>query len=497
MRLKKFNKEKKLKSLKYKKQKNKYIKRINIILSILVLFVGVFYITYAIYNSTKEFTIIDATVKNFYKLSFSSPNLLVHFDDKETTLSNKMNYSINNGVVTVNAIEDDGWGAIGAYAYLEKGKKYHFNCVTDGTWGFKPATDTVEAFMLLDNQVITWVNMKSNDYTFSVSEDGNYYLRLDVNQKGKTYTFSDISITEVFDTKKVYQNKKYNTLPIPTKKEGFVFEGWFTDEGNGYLKNENSIFEDDKNQTLYASYKKSSILTIDPNGGYYDSSTDKKEIQYPIGDYYTLSTPTKEGYNFLGWELIGSGNLMKGLDANNPKFLNYFTKTKKTDMYNYTNFNLNVSCQNECWPSVRYQPYSYELGHEYEISFYTRINKIHNSSYEDNIAFRHSIVDNDYDSPNRVAWVTETTRNTWKKGVLKRTINEQNTIQNNEELNVSPRFEIFANTIKEESIYDFDIRDIVIKDLTSNTYIFDDVDIFEFGDDNATLKANWEKITSE
>ena len=45
------------------------------------------------------------------------------------------------------------------------------------------------------------------------------------------------------------------------------------------------------------------IITIDPNSGLYEESKEVKEIFKKYHETYTLSTPTKRGCNFIGWEL--------------------------------------------------------------------------------------------------------------------------------------------------------------------------------------------------
>lgn len=49
------------------------------------------------------------------------------------------------------------------------------------------------------------------------------------------------------------------------------------------------------------------ILTIDPNGGVYDQSMSVTQKTEMCLDTYTVLTPTREGYTFLGWERTGGG----------------------------------------------------------------------------------------------------------------------------------------------------------------------------------------------
>ena len=103
----------------------------------------------------------------------------------------KMSFVISNKSVTATANQDDGWGFVPYYVYLEAGESYTFSCDTNGTWG--SSGDTVEAFLMRE-----WnnpnVRMESNNFNFTPTSSGVYALRLDVNKSGKTYTFSNINI---------------------------------------------------------------------------------------------------------------------------------------------------------------------------------------------------------------------------------------------------------------------------------------------------------------
>ena len=108
-----------------------------------------------------------------------------------------MTYTINDEVVTVTAIADDGYGFIPYYVTLEKGKTYVFNCDTDGKWFHKGGD--VEAFLMLNGSHVsfdtTTVHLQGNkNYYFTPPATGRYWLRLDVNVAGKTFNFENISI---------------------------------------------------------------------------------------------------------------------------------------------------------------------------------------------------------------------------------------------------------------------------------------------------------------
>lgn len=124
--------------------------------------------------------------------------------------STKMQYSINEKKeITVNAIENDGWGIIeGVTAYLESGKTYYFSCETTGSWAQEEGestSDSVEVYIFPKNIASlkqNWINMTNNSKGIipNVNKTGYYFIRLDVNQKGKTYEFKNLTITSNDDT---------------------------------------------------------------------------------------------------------------------------------------------------------------------------------------------------------------------------------------------------------------------------------------------------------
>ena len=96
-----------------------------------------------------------------------------------------------------------------------------------------------------------------------------------------------------------YVQGEETQLVNPTK-EGYTFLGWSTVEGSTtYItKIASSLKADVK---LYANWEKIPVfsnIVYELNGG---TNPDNVEDQYEEGVGYTLPTPTKEGYTFLGW----------------------------------------------------------------------------------------------------------------------------------------------------------------------------------------------------
>jgi len=127
----------------------------------------------------------------------SLPNLIYGLNNVNNVGNKNDNgiYSVNNGVVTVTARNDDGYVVTNGKVKLEANKKYRFKVDTNGVWG--SANDTVEAFLLKDGKTDKFYHMYSNNYEFTVDVSSEYSLRFDVNQKGKKYSFSNIKIVEI------------------------------------------------------------------------------------------------------------------------------------------------------------------------------------------------------------------------------------------------------------------------------------------------------------
>ena len=163
-------------------------------------------------------------------------NRLTGLGNRGTTTGTHMKYSISNGVVTVTSTRNDGYGYTTGRVFLERGHSYTFSCSTNGTWASSDGStsDTVEAFLMYNGEGDLYYRMGSTNYTFSVSQTGTYWLRLDVNQNGKTHTFSNIRIKEVAlpTSSTRYSQQEYGTMPTPFR-QGYNFDGWYTAASGG------------------------------------------------------------------------------------------------------------------------------------------------------------------------------------------------------------------------------------------------------------------------
>ena len=245
-------------------------------------------------------------------------------------------------------------------------------------------------------------------------------------------------------------------------------------------------------------------LTVNPNGGTYDGNTSNTTVTKHYGTYYGLNTPTNSNFIFTGWTNSGSGTLLRG-DASGKAASyssNYFTETVKTDTdgSQYTNYAYNKeNTENKTvYPYLKYSTYSFTPGHTYRISLDLRINSYSGLGYFD---LRHACIPNDYSSTGRVAervtssaagqgWINYTMDRTWSDTTIA-------SANGNSNVAINPLFEIYTSIpAGNTGVVDFDIRNIVIEDITDNTTVSNgtyDGYVYRFGDGDGSVTAQWDK----
>lgn len=128
------------------------------------------------------------------------------------------------------------------------------------------------------------------DYTSRMSVSDTY-----------TVTFNANGGSTLQSSKVVTSGQIYGNLPTPSRN-GYIFEGWYTEKSGGSLITPITIVNLKGNQTLYAHWTKNPekmcTVTLDANGG----TVSQKTMQVPAGSTLDpLPTPTRSGYTFVGW----------------------------------------------------------------------------------------------------------------------------------------------------------------------------------------------------
>ncbi|MDE7246188.1 MAG: leucine-rich repeat protein, partial [Oscillospiraceae bacterium] len=117
-----------------------------------------------------------------------------------------------------------------------------------------------------------------------------------------TVTFDAAGGTVSPKTKTVTKGMSYGSLPVPVR-EGYDFDGWYTEMEDGEQVTETTTVELDGDQTLYAHWTEKDPeitykITFNANGGEV-KVTDK--IVTKGKTYGTLPVPVREGLLFDGW----------------------------------------------------------------------------------------------------------------------------------------------------------------------------------------------------
>jgi len=115
-------------------------------------------------------------------------------------------------------------------------------------------------------------------------------------------------------SKTVTHNTAYGALPTPTKN-GYRFNGWYTEAGGGTKVTSDTIVTITANQTLYAQWVEDKYtLQVSPMGGTWNDFDTTQSYKLSYQETKELPVPYREGYTFASWELDfeGEGHEISG-----------------------------------------------------------------------------------------------------------------------------------------------------------------------------------------
>ena len=151
--------------------------------------------------------------------------------------------------------------------------------------------------------------------TEKVTEDVIYVAAFTNNANTYTVTLNPNGWTVSTDSIDVTYGGTYGTLPTDPAREGYEFDGWFT-EATGWteVKSDTTVTEIAKNQTLYAHWTVNTYTVK-----YYDYIDDvKTEItipnattSYTVSASITIPDPVKDGYTFIWWKEYDGQNYVR------------------------------------------------------------------------------------------------------------------------------------------------------------------------------------------
>lgn len=144
--------------------------------------------------------------------------------------------------------------------------------------------------------------------------------------------------------------EKYGNL-LNATRDGYDFDGWYTEKDGGSIVIGDTIVNSKQNHTLYAHWTKKVDppvddkveVTLNPNGGQLNGTTETTTIKLTKGNVYgSLPVPECKDYTFEGWTLedgtaINSDSIVA--DSNHT----LKAKWKKTEIVVTVNYNVNAN----------------------------------------------------------------------------------------------------------------------------------------------------------
>lgn len=217
--------------------------------------------------------------------------------------------SANTVTFTVTAkAQSDGSADATYYGYIDN----LTTAILSGTFDYGGGSQSKSASKTYTNTVYpgqSATRTVSVKYQSKISGSGDYggdtgSVSLTYTRPQATVTFNaNGGTTPSSASKSVTAGSTYGTLPT-TSRTGYTFAGWYTAASGGSLVTASTTVPNTPPSTLYAHWTANTYtVTFDADGG--TVSPASKSVTYG-STYGTLPTPTRTGYEFLGWF---SGNI--------------------------------------------------------------------------------------------------------------------------------------------------------------------------------------------
>ncbi len=161
---------------------------------------------------------------------------------------------------------------------------------------------TIEEIKAMSEEEVKTNALTKAKFTQSSKEiqfDNGYKIVDELVTKEFIVTFDAQGGTVTPTSKKVIKRELYGELPTPTLN-GYNFMGWYTDTEYTTQISANQKVTISEDITLYAKWEAKTItVNFNSDGG---NTISSKTVKYNA-NYGDLETPSKNGYNFLGWYL--------------------------------------------------------------------------------------------------------------------------------------------------------------------------------------------------
>ena len=218
----------------------------------------------------------------------------MYFSDITSSTSSYAHYYYftiyKTGSYTFNAVHSAGDFYISAYNVSKN------SYVMSNTNLYSGKSNESSYFSAIAGDVI-YVSIYNYSSTPSTNGSGYFYVSgASYPASTATAICSDENVYAYDDTLSEAMTVEYDasfTLPVPTRY-GYGFDGWYC----GETKIENGVWNIASDVNLTAHWLAgANTVTLNPNGGTVSSTS----LAVTFDEYYTLPTPTKTGYTFLGW----------------------------------------------------------------------------------------------------------------------------------------------------------------------------------------------------
>ena len=187
------------------------------------------------------------------------------------------------------------------------GSKINDKIVEENKVVSKPANPTKSGYIFKEWQL----NGKAYNFSAKVTDDITLKAIYELDSR-KTYTITfDTNGGSNISNQAVKENELITKPSNPTKS-GYTFKEW---QLNGKTFNFNTkVTSDIKLKAVYDKVEipveiKYSSLIVDLNGG---ATTQTFEEKYEVGKTITLVSPSKDNYEFTGWEIVSGNSVLNG-----------------------------------------------------------------------------------------------------------------------------------------------------------------------------------------
>ena len=212
--------------------------------------------------------------------------------------------TIPNSVTTIGTLAFAGCSGLTGNLVLPKGA----NISSDA---FKKCTGLTKVVNLSNTEIelpsnienYVWINESDKTGPLNTIDSGVTAILVS-NKHILTFDYNDGSGKT--STKDVVTGEKYGELPRPYRV-GYIFDGWYTDKkGLGTKILSSSLCNYGADQTVYARWLACTVrIMLNPNDSKQSITFKEVDFDSPYGE---LPTPSRYGFDFVGWSTDPKGN---------------------------------------------------------------------------------------------------------------------------------------------------------------------------------------------